>query len=108
MRLPMWKSGHVLDDFYVDMSSKYMRKFGLDTDARSFWACGNRVLNDDSALFASPSASEWLLRKRGIPMKISTIGYGKERRFTELVLYISSKLSNDEFLGGVKLNKVLY
>ncbi|MGA7243351.1 MAG: Panacea domain-containing protein [Terracidiphilus sp.] len=41
-------------------------------------------------------------------MKISTNGYGKEKRFTELVLYISTKLSDDQYLGGVKLNKVLY
>jgi hypothetical protein len=41
-------------------------------------------------------------------MKFSTSGYGKEKKFTELVLYITSKLSNDQFLGGIKLNKVLY
>jgi hypothetical protein len=41
-------------------------------------------------------------------MSFSTNGYGKEKKFTELVLYISSKLSGDQFLGGIKLNKVLY
>ena len=41
-------------------------------------------------------------------MKISTIGYGKEKRFTELVLYISARLSDAQYFGGVKLNKVLY
>lgn len=33
---------------------------------------------------------------------------GKEKRLTELILYISKKLSKDEFFGQIKLNKVLF
>lgn len=33
---------------------------------------------------------------------------GKEKRLTELILYISKKMSNDEFFGQIKLNKVLF
>src|SRR5215469_1387653 len=33
---------------------------------------------------------------------------GKEKRLTELILYISKKLSNDEYFGQVKLNKVVF
>lgn len=106
--LPLWKSGCIFDHFSVDIASKCMRKFELEADVGSFMNCGNRSLNDDSALFAIFSANRLLLRKRGAQVKISTLGYGKQRKFAELVLYISSKLDNDQYLGGVKLNKVLY
>jgi len=33
---------------------------------------------------------------------------GKEKRLTELILYISKKLSNDEYFGQIKLNKVVF
>jgi hypothetical protein len=33
---------------------------------------------------------------------------GKEKRVTELILYISKKLSKDDYFGQIKLNKVLF
>lgn len=33
---------------------------------------------------------------------------GKEKRLTELILYINKKLSNDDYFGQVKLNKVVF
>ncbi|MGA3045549.1 MAG: Panacea domain-containing protein [Terracidiphilus sp.] len=33
---------------------------------------------------------------------------GKEKRLTELILYVSRKLSDDQYFGQVKLNKVVF
>jgi len=33
---------------------------------------------------------------------------GKEKRLTELILYVSKKLSKDDYFGQIKLNKVLF
>src|SRR5271170_837966 len=54
-------------------------------------------------------------RKTSIPPSSSDprhvakeVDMGKEKKMTELVIYISKKLSNDEYFGQVKLNKVLF
>jgi hypothetical protein len=45
--------------------------------------------------------------RRVVPLRLPAKS-GKEKRFTELMLYINKKLSNDEYFGQIKLNKVLF
>ena len=41
-------------------------------------------------------------------LSFGTQGSDSDRRLGELMLYIADRCSNDEFLGAVKLNKLLY
>jgi Protein of unknown function (DUF4065) len=45
--------------------------------------------------------------RRAVPLRLPVRG-GREKRLTELILYVNKKLSNDDYFGEVKLNKVLF